>query len=61
MKEQYFRIVYFDNNRKFKKLEIKKECEFNIDLLIRQNPYPKMEIYKCNSKGNNYSGRMVYP
>lgn len=61
MSNKYYRIVYFDKKGAFRRLQIKPQCEVDIDNLISQNPYPAMMVYRCNAKGNNYSGRLVYP
>ena len=58
MNKKYFKIVYFKNN-KFQKYSItddEKEVKKIIDLKL-----PNIEIYRCNSKGNNYTHRKVYP
>lgn len=57
-KEKYYRIVYFKNN-KFLKTVITNNTE-EVEQLIRLH-VPNIEIYKCNSKGNNYTGRKIYP
>ena len=57
-KEKYYRIVYFKNN-KFFKIVITSNTE-EVEQLIRLR-VPNIEIYKCNSKGNNYNGRKIYP
>ena len=55
----YYRIVFFDQNGNYKKLEIKKSDDVDIETLISKNPL--IEIYRCNSSGNNYSHRRIYP
>ena len=57
-KTEYYRIVYFKNN-KFQKTVITSNTE-EVEQLIRLRT-PEIEIYKCNSKGNNYTGRKIYP
>ena len=57
-KTEYYRIVYFKNN-KFQKTVITSNTE-EVEQLIRLHT-PEIEIYKCNSKGNNYTGRKIYP
>ena len=53
-----YRIVTFNNDKKFKKVYI-----VDIDdidsierITCKENNY---EIYKCNDKGNNYTHRMI--
>lgn len=57
-KEKYYRIVYFKNNKFFKTVITSNTEE--VEQLIRLR-VPNIEIYKCNSKGNNYTGRKIYP
>ena len=54
----YYRIVYFKKN-KFPKIVITNDNE-KIKQLIESHT-SNIEIYKCNSKGNNYTGRKIYP
>ncbi len=55
---KYYRIVYFKNNV-FYKIEVTDD-ETKIKRLI-YTLTPNIEIYRCNSKGNNYTHRKVYP
>lgn len=57
-KTKYYRIVYFKNN-KFFKVVITSNTEEVKQIINLQTP--NIEIYKCNSKGNNYTGRKIYP
>lgn len=61
MNNKYYRIVYFDKAGKFLKVQIKAQSEIDIDKLISTYSYPEIIIYRCNSKGNNYSRRRIYP
>ena len=58
---RYYRIVYFDKKGYANGIEIKSWDETNVEELISRHPYPQMEIYRCNAKGNNYDGRRIYP
>ena len=57
-----YRIEYFDNYLKFYRYEIVESFIFD-QIVNTKNPrdYNQIRIYKCNSKGNNYSGRMLWP
>ena len=57
-KTKYYRIVYYKNN-KFIKTVITSDIDKVNQLIMLQTP--NIEIYKCNSKGNNYTGRKIYP
>lgn len=57
-KTNYYRIVYFKNN-KFWKTVITSDIQEVKQIIGLQ--IPDIEIYKCNSKGNNYTGRKIYP
>ena len=57
-KTKYYRIVYYKNN-KFIKTIITSDIDKVNQLIMLQTP--NIEIYKCNSKGNNYTGRKIYP
>lgn len=54
-----YRIVYFDKNFKFKKVVISEE--YKDQLLIALAKQENVEVYKCNAKGNNYTGRRIFP
>ena len=57
-KIQYYRIEYFKNGQWYKTIITNNEDEFKsyINFVV-----PDIKIYKCNSKGNNYTGRRIYP
>ena len=57
-KTKYYRIVYFKNNKFFKTV-ITSNTEEVKQIINLQTP--NVDIYKCNSKGNNYTGRKIYP
>ena len=57
-KTKYYRIVYYKNNKFFKTV-ITSNTEEVEQIINLQTP--NIEIYKCNSKGNNYTGRKIYP
>ena len=57
-KTKYYRIVYYKNN-KFVKTVITSDIDKVNQLIMLQTS--NIEIYKCNSKGNNYTGRKIYP
>lgn len=57
-KTNYYRIVYFKNNKFWKTVITSDTQEIKQLIALRT---PDIEIYKCNPKGNNYTGRKIYP
>lgn len=53
-----YRIVYFDKKWQFTKVKIVED--FEPYYTEAKEKRLNMKIYKCNTRGNNYSGRMIY-
>lgn len=66
--QTYYRLVCFDKDGKFSHLSIehslddaiKKRRKWTMKLGVVENDYRYTNIFKCNAKGNNYTGREVY-
>lgn len=55
----YFKIIYYDKKGQYIKHEITDSLRAIRLLIDSNNMY--IAIYKCNSKGNNYTHHMLYP
>lgn len=57
-----YRIIRYDSkkNLKFKAVTFAEHLNrYNISAMEALGDY--VEVYRCNSKGNNYTGRRIYP
>lgn len=53
-----YRLVLYDSNKKFKSVFILDNI-VSVKQKISENTNSFYELYKCNNKGNNYSGRNI--
>lgn len=58
-KQQYYRIEKYKNGE-FIRFWVTDKSKEVIEPIIKNN-IVDVKIFKCNSKGNNYSGRQIYP
>ena len=60
LENKFYRVEYFDHTNKFVKYKVvsaetMEQCVRDMD----DPRYPLIKVYRCNEKGNNYSGRLV--
>lgn len=57
--DRYYRVEHFDGSGKFRKLEVLRHGDRTVAEIVLQDS--NVKVFKCNRRGNNYTGRMLYP
>lgn len=57
---EMYRIVRYDSKSKFKAVTFSSRISCSL-ISAMEASGDHVEVYRCNSQGNNYSGRRVYP
>lgn len=56
---RYYRVEHFDGSERFRKFEVLRHGDCSLADIVLSDKNAR--VYKCNSRGNNYTGRMLYP